>query len=264
MAERVDTPAIVIQRFAYGETSQVVHLLTEKLGRVVVLAKGAHRDKNGYEGPLDLLVRGDVSLSLVQGRELGLLARRRVATTYPELRRDLRRFAAATHLLRQVLHFEPVGAGEGETFRLLDRALAALEAVDPARIPLLLLAFDLKLAKQHGFAPEVGHCVRCGSPLGLARFVPADGGVVCATCLTRSDEGERIDRASAALIRDLSGRTLAQVGDPAPAAIARARRLVAAHLEWHASASSSPERGRPPRAARGARGVRRPRSPHAR
>src|SRR5262245_28348871 len=98
MAERVHTPAIVIQRFAYGETSQVVHLLTEKLGRVVVLAKGAYREKNGYEGPLDLLVRGDVSISLVQGRELGLLVRRRVATTYPSLRCDLRRFAAASHV----------------------------------------------------------------------------------------------------------------------------------------------------------------------
>jgi len=250
MAERVDTPAIVIQRFAYGETSQVVHLLTEELGRVVVLAKGAHREKNGYEGALDLLVRGDVSLSLIQGRELGLLVRRRVATTYPGLRRDLRRFGAATHLLRQVLHFEPVGAGGGETFRLLDRALAALEMVDPARIPLLLLAFDLKLARQHGFAPEVGHCVRCGSPLALARFVPADGGIVCASCLTRADEGERIDRASAALIRDLSELTLARVGEPSPAALARARRLVADHLEWHAGASAELAGRRKPRVAR--------------
>jgi DNA repair protein RecO (recombination protein O) len=230
----------VIQRFAYGETSQVVHLLTEKLGRVVVLAKGAYREKNGYEGPLDLLVRGDVSISLMQGRELGLLVRRRVATTYPSLRRDLRRFAAASHVLRQVLHFEPVGGVGDHSFRLVDRALAALESIELDRIPLLLLSFDLKLARLHGFAPEVGHCVRCGSPLELARFVPAEGGIVCAGCLARSDEGERIDRATATLIRELSEQPLARVGSPSAPALARARSLVAAHLEWHADAAREP------------------------
>jgi DNA repair protein RecO (recombination protein O) len=243
MAERVDTPAIVIQRFAYGETSQVVHLLTEKLGRVVVLAKGAYRDKNGYEGPLDLLERGDVSISLVEGRELGLLVKRRLETNHPGLRRDLRRFGAAAHLLRQVLHFEPVGGGPGDAFRLLERALAALETLPAERIPLLLLSFDVRFAKLHGFAPEIGHCVRCGSPRALSRFVPGDGGVVCATCLTRAEEGERIDRATAVLLRDLLDQPLAKVAEPAAATLSRARRLVDAHLRWHADASA-PEPGR--------------------
>ncbi len=241
MPERVDTPAIVIQRFAYGETSQVVHLLTEALGRVVVLAKGAYRAKSGFDGPPDLLERGDASLSLVKGRELGLLTRRRVATCHPALRRDLRRFAAATHLLAQVVHFEPVGgvvgAGGSECFRLLERALAALESVVPARIALLTLSFDVKLARLHGLAPEVGQCVRCGSPRALARFVPSDGGVACASCLTRADEGERIDAATAALLSELRERTFAELADPPPQILARARRLIDLHLQWHADAT---------------------------
>jgi DNA repair protein RecO (recombination protein O) len=250
MPERVDTAALVIQRFAYGETSQVVHLLTEALGRVVVLAKGAWREKNGYEGPLDLLEKGRVSLSLVQGRELGLLTGRRLVTNHPALRRDLRRFTAAAHVLRQVLHFEAVGAGGGDAYRLVERALAALETVAPARISLLLLAFDARFAQLHGVLPEVSHCVRCGSPQSLARFVPADGGVVCSICLARPDEGAPIDRATAALVRDLASVPFAQLADPAPAALSRARRLLDVHLQWHADATQ--ETRRP---ARGARGV---------
>jgi DNA repair protein RecO len=250
MAERVDTPAIVIQRFAYGETSQVVHLLTEKLGRVVVLAKGGYRAKNGFEGPLDLLEHGEVSISLVDGRELGLLVKRRLDTNHPELRRDLRRFGAAAHLLRQVLHFEPVGGGPGESFRLLERALAALESLPAERLPLLLLSFDVRFARLHGFAPEIGHCVRCGSPRALARFVPGDGGVVCAGCVTRAGEGERIDRATALLLRELLDEPLARVAAPPAATLSRARRLVDAHLRWHADATAS-EAGR-----RGARSTR--------
>jgi DNA repair protein RecO (recombination protein O) len=252
MAERVDTPAIVIQRFAFGETSQVVHLLTEALGRVVVLAKGAYRERSAYEGPLDLLERGLVSISLVQGRQLGLLARRKVETAYPALRTDLRRFSAAAHVLRRVLHFEAVGAGGGESYRLVDRALAALETVPPPRIPLLLLAFDLKLARLHGLSPELSHCVRCGSPQRLARFVPADGGAVCAGCLSRRDEGERIDAAAAALLRTLAEQPLARVADPAPPVFSRARRLADVHLAWHAEAAAAPR----PRAARAGRSAR--------
>lgn len=251
MAERVDTPAIVIQRFPFGESSQVAHLLTEKLGRVAILARGAWRERNGYEGPLDLLVRGRVTLSLVQGRELGLLLRRRVETSYPALRRDLARFTAASHLLRQVLAWEPVGAGPGETYFLLDRALEALERAPPDRIALLVLAFDLKMARAHGFLPQVSSCVRCGSPRSLARLVIGEGGVVCTGCLERRDEGERLDGPTAELLRALAAEPLSRVASPAAATLSRARRLVDLHLQWHAGAEKSGRR--PDGAGRGGR-----------
>jgi DNA repair protein RecO (recombination protein O) len=245
MSERVDTAAIVVQRFAWGETSQIVHLLTEALGRVVVLAKGAHRDKNSFEGPLDLLVKGEVSISLVRGRELGLLTRRRVVTNHPRLRLDLARFAGASHVLEQLLHFEPVGAGPSESYRLFERALAALETVERRRVPLLLLAFDARLAQLHGLTPDVSACVRCGSPRSLARFVASDGGVVCASCLTRSDEGERIDRDTAELLRQLAVQPLAALADPPSAVLSRARRLLDVHLGWHAEAGRATMPGSP-------------------
>ncbi len=242
MAERVETRALVIQRFAFGESSQVVHLLTESLGRVVVLARGSWRPKNSYDGPLDLLVRGSVALSLVHGRELAVLVSRRVETSYPALRRDLRRFSAATHVLRRLVYFEPVGGGAGEAFRLADRALGALETIESARLPLLLLAFDLRLLAAHGLFPAVDQCVRCGSPRALARFVAGNGGIVCAACLTRPDEGERIDARTAELMRHLVETPLREVATPAPATLSLARRLVDLHLEWHADALRTPAR----------------------
>lgn len=243
MPERVETQAIAVQRFAFGESSQVVHLLTAALGRVVALARGAFRDKNGYEGPFDLLVRGRVVLALVHGRELAHVVSRRVETAYPALRRDLRRHGAARHVLDRVLHFEPVGGGGG-AFELVDRALLALESVPLARIPLLLLAFDLRLADAHGLLPGVEQCVRCGSPRRLARFVAADGGVVCAACLVRREEGVPIDRACAELVRDLASLPLKRIGEPAPATLSRARRLIDLHLEWHAEAQRAAPRPR--------------------
>ncbi len=254
MPERVETQAIVLQRFAYGESSQVVHLLTAALGRVVAMARGAWRAKNGYEGPFDLLVRGTVTLSLVQGRELALLLSRKVETAYPKLRCELARHVAATHLLRRVVHFEPVGAGAG-AFALVDRALQAIETVALPRLPLLLLAFDARLADLHGLRPDVDQCVRCGSPRQLSRFVAGSGGVVCVGCLERRDEGAAIDGRTAALIRDLAVTPLRQLADPLPATLARARRLLDLHLEWHADAALAAPRARSrPASRRSSRG----------
>ncbi len=256
MAERVETQAIVLQRFAFGESSQVVHLLTGALGRVVALARGAWREKNSYEGPLDLLVRGTVTLSLVQGRELALLTGRKVETAYPGLRSDLARHGAACHVLSRVLHFESVGSGSG-AFALVDRALQAIETVASSRLPLLLLAFDVRLADLHGLRPDVDQCVRCGSSRQLARFVAGAGGVVCVGCLGQRDEGAAIDVRSAALLRDLATTPLRQLPDPAPATLSRARRLLDLHLEWHADALLAAPRARArPAARRSSRGRR--------
>lgn len=241
MAERVETDALVIQRFPYGESSQVVHLLTEALGRVAVLARGSHRAKNSCEGPLDLLVRGRVIISLLEGRELGLLLARRIATAHPELRRHLGRHAAACALLQRVLHFETVGGGHG-AYPLLERALLALERIAPDRIELLRLKFDVGLLELHGLRPDLDQCVRCGSPRKLARFVAADGGVVCTDCLARRDEGAPVDGATAALLRGLARTPLRDVAAPAPPVLGRARRLVDLHLGWHADAAPATAR----------------------
>jgi len=239
MSDRVETRAIVIQRFAFGETSQVVHLLCERRGRVVVLAKGAWREKNSFDGPLDLLERGRVVLSLVEGRELGLLQQRRVETNYPELRRDLARFRCAGGLLARVLRLELPGHGGGETFELFDRALQACASLAPERLALLSLSFDLRFARLHGIDPVVRQCARCGSPRALARFVAAEGGVVCRECLRTQDEGAALDAATIGLLLELARLPLQRVATPDPRTLQRARRLLDAHFEWHAEGAGA-------------------------
>lgn len=243
MPRKVETTAITIQRYSYAETSQIAHFLTEEHGRVVVMARGAYREKNSYQGPLDLLVRGRITVSFVKGRELGVLTGRKVETAYPELRQCLQRFAAASHVLQMVVETVPVGEGDAAAFRLLDRALLACEEVERERLGLLLLSFDLHLLKMLGLAPSLGCCVRCGGQKRLIAFLAQEGGVVCRECHQGGREGMALGRDVYDLLQDLSRRRLQELPRPRERTLELAQRVVDVHLGYHLD-WSTPDRMR--------------------
>jgi len=231
--QTVQTQAVVIQRFSFGETSQVVHFLTADHGRVVVLARGAYREKNSYQGPLDLLVRGTIKVSFVRGRELGLLLQRQVETAYPALRREYRRYVAASEALRLMVEAVPVGPGDPDLFRLLDRVLQAAETVPHARLGLLTLSFEMRLLGLMGLLPHLAGCVLCGKPRSLAAYDPSEGGVVCRSCRRPDRRTVPMGRAAWELLNNLEQRPLKAVESVEPAVERAARRLLDEHLAWH-------------------------------
>ncbi len=233
---RIQTRAISIQRFPYSESSQVSHFLTEDHGRVGVLARGAYREKNSYQGPIDLLVRGQIKVTVMDGRGLGLLTARQVESAYPVLRQCLPRFSAASHLLRLIVKTIPVGEGSTESFLLFDRALQTLETIPLERIPLLLLSFDVRFLKQMGFAPELRLCVRCTSRPGGA-YVAAEGGVICGNCRQSAGEGLTLTKPARELFRQLEARKLQDVEAAPGFVIRRCRQVLDQHLVYHLDCS---------------------------
>ena len=187
---RITTIGISIQRIPFSETSQVVHFLTPDLGRVVCIAKGAYRDKNAFQGPLDLLVSSEITLTRRRGAA-ALLNRRRLLHHYPGIRRDPAAFARAClvgELLRRGLEEGQGGRG------LFLRTTAALELLDAGGAEagdLGVLAFQAALLRLLGYGPVLDRCVECGARPGpghrLAAY-PASGGVVCRRCPARGAE----------------------------------------------------------------------------
>jgi len=230
---KVDTPGISIQRFAFGETSQVVHFLTEMRGRVVVLARGAYREKNSYEGPIDLLVRGRLQLLLSSDGKMGTLQRRKVETSYPLLRHGLVRLESALYFLGLILDTTPVGEGAGAVFHLFDRALHALETYSRDRLPVLQLSFELHLLLAHGLQPSLERCVRCGSERGRFRIVAAEGGVICGACPDSTQAGATVPEEVRLFLLALLKRRVADIPPPQAAVFRMARRIVDDHLRYH-------------------------------
>ena len=82
-----------------------------------------------------------------------------------------------------MLRFSP-GERHPESYHLLRRGLAILEASPPEAVDVIGLRLMWQLVNSLGFAPEMTTCVRDGAavPAGAVVFSPEEGGVLCQSC----------------------------------------------------------------------------------
>jgi len=93
-----------------------------------------------------------------------------------------------------------------ERMPLLDLYSDTLEVLDylnsHAFNPLIIRFFELRLLVSLGYAPNLRHCVRCGSTAGtIAAFSMAEGGVICSKCRPETSQAFALSGETLALIR---------------------------------------------------------------
>ena len=195
--------ALLLRRYRYGESSLLVHALSEHHGRVALLAKGAYRLRSGFFGVLDLFDtlelewkppketenqkganRGDMQAS---GERLGTLSKARILVRRRALSQNLARYRSASTMLELARLGSMEEGPERELFQSLDSALDGL--CHPRSDPLVAqLSFDLAFLSRMGIAPALGHCASCGrSSHGgnlrpKAHFSHLRGGLLCSAC----------------------------------------------------------------------------------
>lgn len=180
----IRTPALVLRKFEYGETSQVLHLLTRDRGRVHALAKGSLKPRSTFLGPLDVLERGEARI-YPRRDGLSILGGFEREGAFRGVRKDLARLEAAFAALEVLAGASREDHADPGLFNLGVGFLGSLEDCPPARVPLALLRFDLRALGAMGLAPVLDRCVACASGLEGDRppvLSPARGGVLCWSC----------------------------------------------------------------------------------
>ena len=191
---RVRSVGIVIGRSAFGNTSQVVSLLTPDQGVLGLLAKGVNRPRNPlFHGPFDLA--GTYEFVFIPRRRgtLGIVTEAEEIAGTLGLRRSRERLADAFVVLDFVRRFAVPETGDERSFTLVSQTLRVLgepQGGDQHGVIdqdgesgqgglLLFLRGALVL---EGVAPSLTACVICGKPRGKARrygFSYREGGLVC-------------------------------------------------------------------------------------
>lgn len=180
----VTTDAIILQTFAYGDTSRILRLLTRTHGLQSVIAKGAKGPRSRFGGVLEPFVEGTAAFTLKAQRELQTLTGFELGRARQSLGGDLLRIGGASLVAELVLR---TGSEEAQP-QLYEAVSAALDAVQEApadRLEAAILARVWHLVALLGFAPSLQECAICGRPLdddAEHRFSYEAGGVLCGPC----------------------------------------------------------------------------------
>ena len=175
------TPAIVLQVRDYGEADRLVNFLTPDAGRVTGIAKHAKKSRRRFANCLEPLTRVIFYLAPRPRGDLEFLQQGELVNSFSNLRRDLRRLAAAAVLGELAGELSTPPETTGAIFQTLNQALEHLDAgADPDS---LLPPFMLHLLQLGGYGPRWGTCRECGrEPAPPLYFSVPRGGVVCGAC----------------------------------------------------------------------------------
>src|ERR671919_1417444 len=198
------TEAIVLRTMDLGEADRVLTVLTPRLGKLRVIAKGVRRPRSRIGGGLQPF--SDVQLVLAVGRTFDVVTSTSLEDPHLGLRNDLHSTAAAWYVVELVDRFCEGAADSHGAFVLLAQALSALDApADVVARSLVARWFELHLLDAMGFRPELQRCLECGAtiePDGNA-FSPVGGGVLCPRCSHAALGGRAVSTDALKILRHL-------------------------------------------------------------
>jgi DNA repair protein RecO (recombination protein O) len=206
------TEGIVLRSMDLGEADRVLTVLTPRLGKLRVVAKGIRRPRSRLGGGLEPF--SDVHLVLAVGRTFDVVTQVALEDPHLGLRNDLLSTAAAWYLVELADRFCEGAADSHGAFVLLAQGLAALDAA-PGEVSRDVVArwFELALLNAMGFRPELGRCLECGAEIGPEgnAFSPVAGGVVGPECAHAAQAAPRISPDALKVLRHLQRSELVDV-----------------------------------------------------
>lgn len=177
------TSAIVLRVVEFSETSCVVTLFTETLGKIAALAKGARRPKSPFESAIDLLAVCRILFIHKSTEALDLLTEAKLERRFRAAARDLSRLYAGYYVAELLQELTDYGDPHPALYHVADQTLAKLDGA--ASVPESLLRFEVRALQLLGFLPNLETCVICGQPAaatGRVLFGHEAAGVLCTTC----------------------------------------------------------------------------------
>lgn len=145
---------LVLRVYPLTETSLIVHWLTQEVGRLATVAKGARRSKSPFRGKLDLFYLADFSFVRSRRSELHTLREVSLRETHNSLRTELGYLQQACYCAALVEQSTERDTPLPGVFNLMTGLLEHLPAQAPE--PQNVLGFELKLLTELGLQPDLG------------------------------------------------------------------------------------------------------------
>ena len=174
----LDVKGVVIRAVNLSESDRIVTILTDRYGMISAYANNSRSLKSRHMAAAQLFCYG--SYILYKKGERFWVREAELIESFFGLRDSVDRMALAAYLC-EVLSDVMTNEADPETLRL---TLNALYAIANGRAPLgkIKAAFEMRLAAQIGFMPDIDACSECGRGDGSFYLDIMDGIAVCPDC----------------------------------------------------------------------------------
>ncbi len=219
--------AIVVGHTKLGEQDLILTLVSSTGEQLRAVAKGGRKPGGRLAGRCDLFCVCDFLLA--RGKSLDIVTEASLVTSYPAIRGDLGRVAAASCLceVAAVSTFEDME--DPFVFAILDRALRSCEvATSRAALDCVVGSFVFKLLSHGGWMPQLDTCVACDDEQ-VSRFSSRAGGVLCSSCASGVEGAEAISGVELSWLRAYLTHTYDQLDAEPPDARTATHLLALAH-----------------------------------
>jgi DNA repair protein RecO (recombination protein O) len=187
--KKITIKAIVIRNVKYLEHDCILTLMTDSLGKVSVMAKGAQSMKCKYLASTMIFSRSEFTLSK-SNTEMYYVSSVKLLSSNFELTEDYARMTEASYILEATDIATRDNSSEGPgVYNLLSYSLKLLRHSATESFGLLIcLQFVLKLLGLNGTAPNLTtNCMRCGQSKEHFHLSFDEGGTVCLSCAHESE-----------------------------------------------------------------------------
>ena len=171
---------LVISERDFGENDKILLILTERYGKLPVMAKGAKSVKNRHMPSTQLFAYA--SFGLRKKGNFYYITDSDLIENFYNIRNDIIKLALSTYLCDVINDVTQEGNNEDEILRLtLNMLYAVSREIKPYEV--IRAAFEVRLASELGFAPDISQCTICGNDNSDEYYFDIiDGVIICPQC----------------------------------------------------------------------------------
>lgn len=200
---------IVLKTHDYGETHKILSILTNQLGKISAIARGANKPKSRLSAVSQVFIQGEFLIYVSKG--LSTVQQGQIVKSHRYIREDIEKTAYASYIIELTDKIIERSEADAFLYDQLNYTLNWIDEKDEFLIPVIM--YELKLYKKGGFAPITSHCVNCGNTNYPFAFSIQEGGLLCVQCKQLDHRSVLLENAVSRLLPILENVGLERIGN---------------------------------------------------
>lgn len=179
----VETEALVLRTYNFGEADKIVVCLTHAAGVIRGVAKGCRKLKSKFGAALEPFTLVKITYYQKENQELVGLSQAEILKSHFDLSGQAETLVGLAYMGDLVIEFSPPYERNERLFRMVKACLEAI-CSSQSDLQVILRYFEIWLLKLEGYLPDVRRCGECHREFGDTEpaFMNSDMMLRCRNC----------------------------------------------------------------------------------